>query len=618
MDTSHSSSHVFVKRFALGMLCALAGGACTLPPHVPNFDDPFPDFDHTLDEVSQDRTVVFDKNNRTPGSTEAAPQSKTVTPPATTVDRLPEEPTRPGYTFLRWDTEREGTGSPFTENTPIGTATYLTVYAQWEFQSPEPKKEGVVFGRLKNAKGGVVGNAQISVGSTTLSTNESGFFFLELEAGQEHLLQVKANGFARTSQRVQAQVGVSSFVEISLLPFGKTQTLNATAGGEIETDGTKVSFPAGALDAAGNVTAHLAQLNADERAQLAAFPGGFRTRDGELLESFGALAIEVYDAEGKPVNLKPGANAQVFIPPSSNLSTDNVPLWAYDEETSLWREEGVLTGCQGASGCTANIPHLSWWNADIVMETSCLTVCATDTHNTPTAGISFEARGVNYNSISTAVSGTDGCACFAVRVNSKVKVVGVTSGGVTDHPAEVDTGNIPLSCGSAACQKLSEPLKVAAPKFQAILTWGAKPSDLDAHFTGPCPHADCSSERFHVHYSSRGSLSSAPFAYLDTDDTSSYGPEITSLAICAAGTYRYSVHNYSGESSWPLVNSEAKVLVLLPDGNIHTYAAPPSNPEGHDLWVVGELTCAGASCQCSWTPLNIFTRREDGIETSGG
>jgi len=476
-----------------------------------------------------------------------------------------------------------------------------------------PPQNGVVFGRLKNAKGGVVSNAQISVGSTTLSTNESGFFSVELAAGQEHLLQVKADGFARTSQRVQPQVGISSFVEISLLPFGATKPLNAVAGGSIDTAGTKVSFPAGALDATGEVTAHLAQLNADERAQLAAFPGGFRTSDGELLESFGALAIEVYDAEGASVNLKSGATAEVFIPPSDNLGEDNVPLWFYDENTGLWQREGTLTGCQSGNGCTANIPHLSWWNADEVMTTTCLIVCAEDDNGTPLPGVSFEASGVDYRGISTAVSGTDGCACLAVRVNSKVRIVGVTSGGVTDPPVEVDTGDIPLSCGSTACQRLSVPLKVAAPKFQAILTWGEKPSDLDSHFTGPCPHADCSSERFHVYYSSRGSLSSAPFAYLDTDDISSYGPEITSLAICAAGTYRYSVHNYSGESSWPLVNSEAKVLVLLPNGNILNYSVPPANPEGHDLWIVGELTCAGASCQCSWAPLNIFMSRSEGV-----
>jgi uncharacterized repeat protein (TIGR02543 family) len=75
-------------------------------------------------------TVTFDKNG---GDTEASPTTKTVYSPATTIDSLPTAPTRAGYAFTGWNTEADGSGTPFTASTPV-TAD-ITVYAQWRHQS---------------------------------------------------------------------------------------------------------------------------------------------------------------------------------------------------------------------------------------------------------------------------------------------------------------------------------------------------------------------------------------------------------------------------------------------------------------------------------------------------
>ncbi|GHU18754.1 hypothetical protein FACS1894163_11090 [Spirochaetia bacterium] len=71
-------------------------------------------------------TVTFDKNG---GDTDASPTSKTVTVPATTIDALPTQPARLGYTFGGWNTKDDGTGTVFDETTLV-TAD-ITVYAQW-------------------------------------------------------------------------------------------------------------------------------------------------------------------------------------------------------------------------------------------------------------------------------------------------------------------------------------------------------------------------------------------------------------------------------------------------------------------------------------------------------
>jgi uncharacterized repeat protein (TIGR02543 family) len=74
-------------------------------------------------------TVTFNKNNYDAGSSEANPQTVTVTSPAVCVDTLPEPPTRTGYTFDGWNARANGGRTAFTAATTV-TAS-ITVYAQW-------------------------------------------------------------------------------------------------------------------------------------------------------------------------------------------------------------------------------------------------------------------------------------------------------------------------------------------------------------------------------------------------------------------------------------------------------------------------------------------------------
>jgi len=89
--------------------CGGSGGSDTLPPTY---------------------TVTFDSQSPT---VEASPTSKTVTSPATTVDALPSQPTKLGYTFAGWYTGIGGSGTEFTASTLV-TAS-ITVFAKWDSYS---------------------------------------------------------------------------------------------------------------------------------------------------------------------------------------------------------------------------------------------------------------------------------------------------------------------------------------------------------------------------------------------------------------------------------------------------------------------------------------------------
>jgi predicted ribosomally synthesized peptide with SipW-like signal peptide len=132
-----------------------------------------------------------------------------------------------------------------------------------------------------------------------------------------------------------------------------------------------------------------------------------------------------------------------------------------------------------------------------------------------------------------------------------------------------------------------------------VLTWGAEPSDLDSHITGPSADGG----RFHVYYGDSYHDDGSQVVFLDIDDTSSYGPETITTTINhqITGEYRYSIHDYSNRNSTTssvMGNSGAKVTVYKGNQLVDTYNVP--NQPG-TLWKV--LTINGDTI----TPINTMS-----------
>ena len=71
--------------------------------------------------------VTFDNNG---GDTEANPRIMTANTTTATVDALPQEPTREGWSFHGWNTQADGSGAGFTAASIV--MGNVTVYAQWK------------------------------------------------------------------------------------------------------------------------------------------------------------------------------------------------------------------------------------------------------------------------------------------------------------------------------------------------------------------------------------------------------------------------------------------------------------------------------------------------------
>jgi PKD repeat protein/C1A family cysteine protease len=105
-------------------------------------------------------------------------------------------------------------------------------------------------------------------------------------------------------------------------------------------------------------------------------------------------------------------------------------------------------------------------------------------------------------------------------------------------------------------------------EMRIILTWGDQPRDLDSHLKTPV----IGSQQHHIFWNSKGNSSSAPYAILDVDDVTSYGPETITLSKFYNGTYNYYIHQYSSDGS--LASSGAIIKVYGSQGLLQTLQVP--------------------------------------------
>lgn len=132
-----------------------------------------------------------------------------------------------------------------------------------------------------------------------------------------------------------------------------------------------------------------------------------------------------------------------------------------------------------------------------------------------------------------------------------------------------------------------------AGNVQIVLTWQAEPNDLDSHLFTP----SIDGGTYHISYQLRGDEASPPFAALDVDDTSGFGPETVTIRQVFPGVYVYRVYNYTGSPS--LAGSGARVDVYDDTGLAKSYVVPTS---GEGLWwdvfsldgETGEITTVNA------------------------
>jgi len=128
---------------------------------------------------------------------------------------------------------------------------------------------------------------------------------------------------------------------------------------------------------------------------------------------------------------------------------------------------------------------------------------------------------------------------------------------------------------------------LAAGSMRFVLNWGAEPTDIDSHLNTP----EIEGQAYHIYYSNKGSATSVPYALLDYDITSGYGPETVTIYQMFGGTYQYYIYNYSGSPE--LTTSQAVVQIYNASGLLKTLQVPTT---GEGLyWYVCDVNGANGA-----------------------
>ncbi|MEP7167931.1 MAG: carboxypeptidase-like regulatory domain-containing protein, partial [Bacteroidota bacterium] len=84
------------------------------------------------------------------------------------------------------------------------------------------------------------------------------------------------------------------------------------------------------------------------------------------LYTYGMLGVELTGSSGEALQLASGKTATLTMSIAASQSASapaTIPLWYFDETTSLWKEEGAAN--KVGNNYVGMVKHFSWWNCDI-------------------------------------------------------------------------------------------------------------------------------------------------------------------------------------------------------------------------------------------------------------
>jgi hypothetical protein len=219
---------------------------------------------------------------------------------------------------------------------------------------------------------------QITVGAKNSITNENGYFRIVDAALDKNASLVTAEkpGYFKAFRTFNATSGVNQ-VLIKLLKKSLTATIDAKTGGEvILPNEAKISLPANGfitesngISYNGSVNVYTSYIDPKSSDINQTIPGSFMADDKNnrrvSLISYGMMAVVLESTSGEKLQIAKNNTAKLTIPIPSSLqssASSTISLWYVDEQTGLWKEEGMAAKKGG--NYEGEVKHFSFWNCD--------------------------------------------------------------------------------------------------------------------------------------------------------------------------------------------------------------------------------------------------------------
>ncbi len=303
---------------------------------------------------------------------------------------------------------------------------------------PVPSAAGTVMGQIVSLADSLpVSGATVKTERGTTTTAVDGKFSVPAPAGVRTIVHVEANGFAQAFPVARVISGQETNLGVKLVPIGTTATVSVAEGGTVSVPNSpaRVTIPAdGLVPQAGGAPAEtvvvlLTPINPAIDPNL--MPGGFNGIPAsggaaQLIESFGAMLVDIRDSAGTRYTLASGITSTIRIPLGTQSANPpaTVSLWFFDETAGVWKEEGTATlqGTAPGQYYEGTVAHFSYWNADVTTERIFVTGCVKDANGQPVVNALVRTEGIDYTGVATDFTTADGTFQVAMRQNSRAKL----------------------------------------------------------------------------------------------------------------------------------------------------------------------------------------------------
>lgn len=413
--------------------------------------------------------------------------------------------------------------------------------------------------------------------TTTMTAGSDGSFMQEsADAAARLVLQADATGRETLYAPTEVLGIVPSFNLIGLTPQAAGADIPVANGGTVTDPATNatVTVPVNALVGIGGtpapaiVNVRVTPIAVGSDPHL--LSGDFTDGSGARLEAFGAAVL----GSATPVEVAAGQQLALSIPVSSRSTSvpSTATLFWLDPDSAQWQPQGPVTITGGTFN--ANVTRFGQYMVGATIPSPvALSGCVVDEVGAPAPNVRVQLEGITYSGTAQVTTGADGRFSVPARPNSRVVVNG-RRGPFLTNSVPYDVTGSPADITGADC------LTVATATMR--LTWGTSPRDIDSHLHTP--------DGSHVYFGAQGGLRSQPFASLDVDDTTGFGPEVTTIVRPKAGIYRFFLHNYSRTFSPGMTASPARVELNY--GGRTVVFTPPAGEGSALYWHLFDLYIA--------------------------
>lgn len=254
-----------------------------------------------------------------------------------------------------------------------------------------------VRGRVVDENHQPISDVAIESGSTTVTSDEDGYFYLGEITINSSYAMIKASkaGYLEGFRTFTPTANALNTISFQLLSKGNSVNFNAENGGTITIDSDiQLNFPPNVLLDRngefynGQVKVYGRYIDPNDEDLGSIMPGMLAglTEDGAIngMISYGMLTVELEDNNGNILAVDGNQKVEVILPASANAPS-TIPLWHFNETYGLWIEAGEAT--LENDKYVAKVNHFSSWNLDIKFDVKEVDVTVEDNSGNPIANI---------------------------------------------------------------------------------------------------------------------------------------------------------------------------------------------------------------------------------------